>query len=541
MKRLQIMTFAASIALCGFLVGCGGGSSDETAESLPSDVTLYEDADSTEALVATSQAIGASYRDPYGFSADTSSLMAKNIRYLPGEDCTCDPSESTFSCLYNLHATCIEEYEPTDTDGDGTPDTEDTDDDNDGTPDTEDTDDDGDGIPDDEEGYGGGGSEGGPSDPDTDGDGTPDSEDTDDDDDGNPDTDDTDDDGDGDIDPDTDGDRTPDNEDTDDDNDGSPDTEDTDDDGDGTPDDQEDDSRSSEHGGGYPSGGSSTGDPHLTTFDGLKFDSQARGVFWLVQDAEGQFSVQAIQQFVDEGTSLAENAAVAVNAFGHTLAFYAAEGNMTLDGNPLTLVDGGMIAWDGAVLLRNASGFLIATSENQLFYVNFEDMGLSPTIIIPRERDRYTGILGNVNGNPYDDLSTDDGDSTVDELGTLGAAYLTSFVSSGSLVYRLAADELYDEFISNFVVEESASYFAGPAYVSYLKPTTAVTLSDFSDSEIESARQACIAASGLPDGQASLFDCVYDFLTAGVAVEDSASPMERQANIPMPQAWIETE
>jgi hypothetical protein len=68
---------------------------------------------------------------------------------------------------------------------------------------------------------------------------------------------------------------------------------------------------------------SSTNDPHLTTFDGLKYDLQTVGEFTLIKSNNSAFEVQARQSPYNNSASLSINSAVAMKVGSNRVALYA--------------------------------------------------------------------------------------------------------------------------------------------------------------------------------------------------------------------------
>lgn len=119
--------------------------------------------------------------------------------------------------------------------------------------------------------------------------------------------------------------------------------------------------------------GGSTGDPHLTTLDGLSYDFQASGEFWLLRTTRGEaLWVQARQVPVGVERCLGAvsvNAAVAALVSGHRIEVRGdEEERFWLDGAPvearaLLLPGGGELAQEGGVLvIRSKEGDVLRLS-----------------------------------------------------------------------------------------------------------------------------------------------------------------------------------
>lgn len=284
--------------------------------------------------------------------------------------------------------------------------------------------------------------------------------------------------------------------------------------------------------------GSSSGEPHLRSFDGLKYDSHAHGVFWLLKDSLGEFSVQAIQSFFDTDLSGAYNSAIAVEAHGHTIVFYTdPTDRVTFDGETLVLANTETLVWPGAVLMHaDNEQFVLMAEDDKTLLVQLEAY-LSPEIAIPSGSDgRYDGLLGDANGSALDDVSTT---SSVDEQGQLGALLLNNFLNDDSVAYRLTLADFYDNFIEPWIVAEEDSLFDEGDYVAYLPPATALTLNDFATAAEQASTEAsCLSESGLSESN-DVFNCVFDVLVADTDLADAASLIGRLEHDPAPSVWIE--
>lgn len=288
-------------------------------------------------------------------------------------------------------------------------------------------------------------------------------------------------------------------------------------------------------------GGESVDDPHLQTFDGLKYDNQARGIFWLVQDSQDKFSVQALQRYMEGSTVVSYNSGVAVKAGEHTITFNLIDKNpVTLDGEPLNIVNDRIVVWDGVIFMRHNSSFLLITDEDQNLFLKLESM-LNPEVTINRTlEDRYSGLLGNENNIPYDDLSIDTAIGHIDEIGTeVESATLSDFIADGSTVFQIPLDTFYTNYIEPWSVATEDSFFAENDYIKYLPPAALIGLDDFTTDEIQAAKEACLAAADLEETSSSVFACVYDSLAGGVPVSELAPVMKRTNDKAQPSVWVE--
>lgn len=286
--------------------------------------------------------------------------------------------------------------------------------------------------------------------------------------------------------------------------------------------------------------GHSTNDPHIQTFDGLKYDSQARGVFWLVKDSQEKFSVQVVQRYLKDLSNASYNSGVAIQVGGRTLEFNLESVNpVSLDGIPLAIVEKRAVVWPGVILMRNGNEFILITDEDQNLFLKLEST-LNPEITVNQTRsERYSGLLGNANDIPYDDLSIDSGMSRLDEIGEkIESLTLKDFVTNDATVYQMSGDQFYEDYIEPWSTTLEDSFFAESDYIEYFPPLELITLDDFSNQEIEKTKAECLLAAGV-ETSSSLYACVYDHLAGGMSVSDLAPFMKRTDGKVEPSAWLD--
>ncbi|MCG5436401.1 VWD domain-containing protein [Micromonospora foliorum] len=154
----------------------------------------------------------------------------------------------------------------------------------------------------------------------------------------------------------------------------------------------------------------SNGDPHLLTYDGLRYDFQAAGEFVLTRSATDDFEVQVRQTMFPASSVVAVNSAVAVRVAGDRVGVY-----VTPDG-PAVRVNGAapVSAPDGVKLPR---GGTVTTWGDGTVTMEWPDgarltaqpigvWGLSVSVSAPTARaGTLEGLLGDHDGDPGDDLT----------------------------------------------------------------------------------------------------------------------------------------
>jgi hypothetical protein len=253
--------------------------------------------------------------------------------------------------------------------------------------------------------------------------------------------------------------------------------------------------------GGLPPGGtgegSSTGDPHVYTFDGLFYDQQAAGELVLVADDAG-LVVQTRQEPWGESLFASVNTAVAVGLAGHRVTFYARpEPRILVDGAELPLVSGtselpglGSLHLDeGAARLDLVGGASLAIG----FFDGFLDTGVR----VPLDGRVYRGLLGNGNGDPSDDLLGRDGTRT-----EVGAGFAE--MQAHAMSWRIQASEsLFD-----YAPGESTASFDRPGF-----PRDPAPVIDPASPEYQAAHQVCVD-KGVRGAQV-LAACAADVVLTG--------------------------
>jgi von Willebrand factor type D domain len=186
-------------------------------------------------------------------------------------------------------------------------------------------------------------------------------------------------------------------------------------------------------GGGCDSCGSSNGDPHLHTFDGVFYDFQGAGEYTLVRSRSGDLEVQARSQPYPGSRDVSVNTAIAMRAGGSRVEVDRGEPlgvrvnglGLAVAAKPTPLAGGGRIRLvSGQVEITWPDGSLV-----RVWSVGSWGVALlvKPA---PRRRGALSGLLGNFDGNPDDDFATRAG-RRLDPLAVL---------KSRRLLYRVLGD-----------------------------------------------------------------------------------------------------
>jgi ankyrin repeat protein len=243
--------------------------------------------------------------------------------------------------------------------------------------------------------------------------------------------------------------------------------------------------------------GRAHGDPHLVTLDGLSYDFMAAGEYALIRDADsGADLLQA--RLYPQSDYFSVVTGFAVPAGDHTVVVDVDPGSdtvvATVDGHPvpgaLGVFDGGHVSLAGdtagavaSVSVRTDDGLRI----DGVIHTGRIDL----TVQVPRAYPhRIAGLLGDANGEPYDDLTIDG------EVVDVGSVHDARFKDS----WRVAPDEsLFGEAIDGF------DYHAA-ALADYPGDAPSFDIAD------AVARDLC-SAGGLEGDE--LESCIYDILASG--------------------------
>ena len=178
-----------------------------------------------------------------------------------------------------------------------------------------------------------------------------------------------------------------------------------------------------------PDQGSSNGDPHLVSFDGLPFDIVTLGEFVLARDGAGDFEVQTRHAPFASGTG---TTAVAVGDGSTRVTFTMPEFFSTdpptvrVDGAVVT--DGELIAGDLRVTWDDASAAVLWPDGSRVALDWY--LGWFVTITVPPERSaRMEGLIGAADGDLRNDLRLPDGTfADTDDVSADESPYSLSWV-----------------------------------------------------------------------------------------------------------------
>jgi hypothetical protein len=165
--------------------------------------------------------------------------------------------------------------------------------------------------------------------------------------------------------------------------------------------------------------GSTAGEPHLKTFDGLYYDFQAAGDFLLTTSGPS-FIVQVRQQWTPNRLDVAFNKAVAMRMGKTRVAVFLDPLRLVVDGGQVALADGQTLSLPNNVeVSRTANVYVLTHGDEETVRVlvvddawvkilggHFLDISVSLNYAASRP---MRGLLGNGNRDVQDDIATRDG------------------------------------------------------------------------------------------------------------------------------------
>ncbi|WP_344859283.1 VWD domain-containing protein, partial [Cellulomonas soli] len=252
-------------------------------------------------------------------------------------------------------------------------------------------------------------------------------------------------------------------------------------------------------------------DPRLVTLDGLNYDFHGVGEYTLLEHAISGLNIQ--MRTVPATNDMSSVGSLAVQT-GDQVFEFGPDGSALLDGVALDLPEGALLyLGDGTLLSKHAGEIQLLTAFDD--YADQALIGWTPRaggrgdfrLRIPKAwAGQTTGMLGDFDGNPRDDLVSANGVDVTPSL---------NFGVSDTLYLQ----RLYGVFGDSWRVTEDSSLFTYPAgkgpanYVDRSYPRSVTTLGSLSEAAYASALAVCTQAGVAPG--LGLDDCILDVATSG--------------------------
>lgn len=277
--------------------------------------------------------------------------------------------------------------------------------------------------------------------------------------------------------------------------------------------------------------GSTTGEPHITTLDGLYYDFQAAGDFLLTENGPS-FIVQVRQRWTPNRPNVAFNKAVAMQMGKTRVAVFLDPTRLVVDGSLLALADGKTISLPDVSVTRNANVYVIKHIGMETVRVeavdsvwvtilggHFLDVSVSLNYAA---NGKMRGLLGNGNGNMQDDFVTRD----------------------GPLAQPASFEDFYRRYAPNMSIKPDQSLFGEKRGIHagresrvavtpvFEAPKQPYTVKNLAPREYKSARAACVKAGVSAEP-------LLDACTLDVAVLRSPKVAKRYTGVASPAAIFE--
>ena len=276
-----------------------------------------------------------------------------------------------------------------------------------------------------------------------------------------------------------------------------------------------------------------TGDPHITTFDGLAYDFQAVGEFVLIESREAddrspsrplQIHIRTAAVGADNCPEVSYNTGVAAQIGPHRVAIYPngeSAGSVIIDGEPATVAVGYDTPIEADRLVRlSESTYRLVWETGEILEVDVESRSLDMRMSVPESRAaQVRGLWGNADGDRSDDLRTREGTD---------------------LEQPIDWETMYGQYTDSWRVTQEESlldYGDGETTADYTDASApgAVTRPDEIDEQARmSARQTC-ADAGV-EHPSIMRDCIVDVHCTG-----DPTYADRHARRPAPRDRLSVE
>lgn len=293
--------------------------------------------------------------------------------------------------------------------------------------------------------------------------------------------------------------------------------------------------------------GRSNGDPHMTTFDGERYDFQTAGEYSLTKTEANRFEIQTQQVRHNENISV--NGAAVIYTNGDVVSYYAQNFPDELTDQPIRI--NGKIWEDksspvflsgGAVLKYENLRFLLDAPTGEQVQITTRTFQQSPLLdidVFSPSCNETRGLLGNSDGEADTDIVASDENNrrrsirtnfpvSVDFNDVFGPNRRDPSIRQTN---HDRADFISREFGNQFLVDDSISFFERPMGIlppEIRYPEVYLTLDELTDEQIEEGLEQCKAA-GIEEED--LVGCVYDYGYVGlepIRTVDYVAPNEQK-------------
>lgn len=233
----------------------------------------------------------------------------------------------------------------------------------------------------------------------------------------------------------------------------------------------------------------STGDPHLTTMDGLYYNFQGYGEFIAVKSTTDNFEIQTRQVDVYNTNTVTLNTAIAVKTGSDVICAMVNPLRLYLNNNKLPSNFGTLTLTDGSTLFSKGTDIKISTSQGDIILIRWLSSAYLLDYMITLSNSRkgnIKGIFGNFDGNRTNDLMLSNGEA-------------------------ISANSLYPKFADSWRVTQANSLFlydSGRSTLTYTDRNFPRALPILNAQQEAWAKGICSAA-GIKD-EPYYSECVFD-------------------------------
>lgn len=250
---------------------------------------------------------------------------------------------------------------------------------------------------------------------------------------------------------------------------------------------------------GHPRCGRVTGEPHLRTFDDLKYDLQAVGEFIAGRSLDDNMQVQVRMEPFSTGIDFVTVATAVAAQVGQQRIMIASRTGtpLLINGEPFEIAEGEALRHedDGTVIFRRQKGYSLVWPDGTNLHVELMGRHIDIHMPVAKPRDgRLEGIMGNADGdNGENDFRTRDGKA---------------------LPAPPEFDTLYNEFAESWRVTPGESLFhydegqSTETFTNRGLPTREVTIDDL-DAVVRTAAEKRCRDGGVVEPEA-LEQCIFD-------------------------------
>ncbi len=239
------------------------------------------------------------------------------------------------------------------------------------------------------------------------------------------------------------------------------------------------------------------GDPHLVTFDGLKYDVQPVGELVFVKSLEDELEVQIRTMPWMQSRSVAVISAAAAK-LGSDRVSVTLDGSLYVNDAPVAMSDGSRVLSGGGSVYRRGGVYTLLWPDGSQARIEVVRSHLNVGVYLPPTRTgKVDGLLGNFDGQARGDL-----------------------VARGGLVLPQPAPfkQFYGSFVESWRVTQDSSLFhyepgeTTETFTDRSFPSHYATVAGLTQSQYEHAREVCVAAGVSSDW---LEECILDVGSTG--------------------------